>query len=771
MGRGSIFLPFGSDLDGQMDEDMGRGNWESKRGHGGIKSEEKEEENAGDERRMRRKRDGFKPSLALGLTRLGLGRAQILNFKGFLGLSPARSLKNILDQTRIGTWPGPAQSDPFLVLGSRAVNRPGPSPRSMGIYLMDPDLDFGALFRALPMEINLGKLPFDLDFHPSSPLVASGLINGDLHVLLEINAHDESCRAVRFVDSGRASPDCSILATDVETGTAIARLEDAHGDAVNRLVNLTETTIASGDDEGGDGTLSVCSLRKNKVQSQSEFSEDELLSLVIMKNGRKVICGTQTGALLLYSWGHFKDCSDRFLGHPMSVDTLLKLDEDTLISGSEDGVIRLVGILPNRIIQPLAEHSEYPIERLAFSNDRKFLGSISHDQMLKLWDLQELLDGHPGTPAPDGQSVEADGDGDEMDVDIKPFKPAKDGSLSLKNSKLFPRRKTRIFCVAPKPSRGLGNSHQDTDKVENLFQKEGTRLLSLLEGLRNRANAEITTENHNYYVTDGKVDLRNVPKKVDEVAKVLIPGLPDDREENCGSPISSCFWEWKPQLPVHYEKSGLENVQAPNVLFLPGFGVGSFHYEKQLRDLSRDYKVWALDFLGQGLSLPSEDPAPSDKPGESSEERNPMWGFGEVSEPWAQDLVYSVDLWRDQVKQFIEQVIGEPVYVVGNSLGGFVALYLAACNPELVKGVTLLNATPFWGFLPNLTRSPRLSKLFPWTGTFPLPSSVRKLTKFIYLGPNWVILGICDLDIVLLMNDVMIPDSMEGLILGSISNH
>lgn len=27
-----------------------------------------------------------------------------------------------------------------------------------------------------------------------------------------------------------------------------------------------------------------------------------------VQNGRKVICGTQSGALLLYSWGHFKDC-------------------------------------------------------------------------------------------------------------------------------------------------------------------------------------------------------------------------------------------------------------------------------------------------------------------------------------------------------------------------------------------------------------------------------------------------------------------------------
>lgn len=77
------------------------------------------------------------------------------------------------------------------------------------------------------------------------------------------------------------------------------------------------------------------------------------------------------------------------------------------------------------------------------------------------------------------------------------------------------------------------------------------------------------------------------------------------------------------------------------------------------------------------------------------------------------------------------QVIGEPVYIAGNSLGGFVALYFAACNPHLVKGVTLLNATPFWGFLPNPTRSPRLSKIFPSAGSFPLPPTVRKLTEIV----------------------------------------
>lgn len=77
------------------------------------------------------------------------------------------------------------------------------------------------------------------------------------------------------------------------------------------------------------------------------------------------------------------------------------------------------------------------------------------------------------------------------------------------------------------------------------------------------------------------------------------------------------------------------------------------------------------------------------------------------------------------------QVIKEPVYIVGNSLGGYVAIYFAARYPHLVKGVTLLNATPFWGFFPNPVKSPRLSSVFPWTGSFPLPTSVRMLTEVV----------------------------------------
>ena len=35
----------------------------------------------------------------------------------------------------------------------------------------------------------------------------------------------------------------------------------------------------------------------------------------------------------------------------------------------------------------------------------------------------------------------------------------------------------------------------------------------------------------------------------------------------------------------------MDKSDAPALLLLPGFGVGSFHYDQQLRDLGREYRV------------------------------------------------------------------------------------------------------------------------------------------------------------------------------------
>jgi hypothetical protein len=114
--------------------------------------------------------------------------------------------------------------------------------------------------------------------------------------------------------------------------------------------------------------------------------------VVVVKHGKKVVCGSQGGVLSLFSWGYWNDCSDRFPGHPESIDAIVKFDEDTVITGSSDGVLRVLSVLPNKLLGVVGEHADMPLERLALSGDHRVLASTSHDNAVKLWDLSCLHD-------------------------------------------------------------------------------------------------------------------------------------------------------------------------------------------------------------------------------------------------------------------------------------------------------------------------------------------------------------------------------------------
>jgi WD40 repeat protein len=128
---------------------------------------------------------------------------------------------------------------------------------------------------------------------------------------------------------------------------------------------------------------------------------------VIIKGGKKVICGTQEGALTIWSWGDWGDQNDRFMGHPESIDALLKLDEGTIITGSSDGLVRVVEIQPNRLLGVLGDHDGFPVEDLQFSRDRGLIGSLSHDDIVRMWDVSILH-----------EEEGSDEDEEEMDIDV-----------------------------------------------------------------------------------------------------------------------------------------------------------------------------------------------------------------------------------------------------------------------------------------------------------------------------------------------------------------
>lgn len=88
---------------------------------------------------------------------------------------------------------------------------------------------------------------------------------------------------------------------------------------------------------------------------------------------------------------------------------------------------------------------------------------------------------------------------------------------------------------------------------------------------------------------------------------------------------------------------------------------------------------------------------------------------------------YCGSTWVDQISGFIEQVIlpqypaGTTIHLVGNSVGGLLATFVAASRPDLVGSLGLLNATPVWGLnLPG------------WNGQLPAPWLPKMVGRYLF---------------------------------------
>lgn len=78
---------------------------------------------------------------------------------------------------------------------------------------------------------------------------------------------------------------------------------------------------------------------------------------------------------------------------PHAVDALVAFDEDTIISGSSDGALRVLSVQPNQLLGVIGEYGEgTPVERLALSWDHRMAASTSHESAVRLWDLSCLHD-------------------------------------------------------------------------------------------------------------------------------------------------------------------------------------------------------------------------------------------------------------------------------------------------------------------------------------------------------------------------------------------
>ena len=147
-----------------------------------------------------------------------------------------------------------------------------------------------------------------------------------------------------------------------------------------------------------DGSLAVYDLRKHSLYALSDCIEEEINCMQIMKGGNKVVCGTGEGNIAIFNWDWFGDYKDRIVGNQYGVLSMDKYSENIIMTGSEDGGIRVCTIYPQGVRGIIGEKGEKKkknkefkdIENIVINEKREIMVVTSNISYLKIFDMREV---------------------------------------------------------------------------------------------------------------------------------------------------------------------------------------------------------------------------------------------------------------------------------------------------------------------------------------------------------------------------------------------
>ena len=142
-----------------------------------------------------------------------------------------------------------------------------------------------------------------------------------------------------------------------------------------------------------------------------------MLSLALLSDGERLLCGTQDGAIKMFEWGAWGEPTGSYHGHPSSISTIQVIDNNSIFTGSSDGLIRVVQVLPHKIYGVLGDCGDLPVEELRVSHDNALMASVSHDQAVRFWDVREYFVDEMELDSEDEDEDEDDEANDDDDSD------------------------------------------------------------------------------------------------------------------------------------------------------------------------------------------------------------------------------------------------------------------------------------------------------------------------------------------------------------------
>ncbi len=152
---------------------------------------------------------------------------------------------------------------------------------------------------------------FCLDFHPSRPVLAAALITGQLKLydcagqrparLASSRPHKGACRAVRFAADGATvfsgGSDATLQQRDVETNARVWGKRAAHPAPINAIRLVSDTGVASGDD---DGLVRVWDVRQRSCALEFTEHSEMITDLLYVEKGKCLVSTSTDGYLAVY---------------------------------------------------------------------------------------------------------------------------------------------------------------------------------------------------------------------------------------------------------------------------------------------------------------------------------------------------------------------------------------------------------------------------------------------------------------------------------------
>lgn len=285
-----------------------------------------------------------------------------------------------------------------------------------------------------------------ISFHPHEDLLGLANILGDVilykysneenTLINTLELHTSSCRDLEFSSDGKllatVSSDKTVMVTDMETQKLTRFFENAHDDALSCVYVMDNNTIVTGDDEGRiklwdlrrkenaqiftakrnedsisdivtneeqkyiliaseDGSLTSFDFQNRKFHMQSEEYEEELTCLGLFRHETKLLAGTSKGKLLLFNWNEFGLHSDIFPGPNSTINDMVPITENIVVTACEDGNLRATHLFPHRHLGVVGQHN-LPIECIDICNDGTFIASSGHNNDVRFWNIEYFDD-------------------------------------------------------------------------------------------------------------------------------------------------------------------------------------------------------------------------------------------------------------------------------------------------------------------------------------------------------------------------------------------